>query len=58
MSLEKRIDELEQLTHLQEKLIENLNKRLQHQENLMKRTAIFLLVLFIALIVLLFRLYA
>ncbi len=57
MSLEKRLENLEQLTHVQEKILENLNKRLKHQENLMKRTAVFLLVLFVVVVVILYNLY-
>jgi len=57
MELEKRIEALEQLTHIQEKQIENLNKRLRRQEELMKRTAVFLLVLFIAVFILYYKLF-
>ena len=58
MKIEKRLEDLEQLTHIQGKMIENLNKRLKHQEGLMKKTAAFLLVLVIAVVVILYRLYA
>jgi len=57
MDTEKRLEALEQLTHIQEKQIENLNKRLQRQEELMKRTAVFMLVLFIAVFVLYYKLF-
>jgi uncharacterized coiled-coil protein SlyX len=57
MNTEKRLEELEQLAHVQGKMIENLNKRLKHQESLMKRAAVFLLVLFIAVVIVLYQLY-
>jgi len=57
MDTSDRIEALEQLTHIQEKQIENLNKRLRHQEELMKRTAVFLLVLFVAVFILYYKLF-
>jgi len=57
MDIQKRLEALEQLTHIQEKQIENLNKRLRRQEELMKRSAIFMLVLFIAVFVLYYKLF-
>ncbi|NPA42815.1 MAG: hypothetical protein GXO27_02145 [Chlorobi bacterium] len=57
MSDDKRLEALEQLTHIQEKQIDNLNKRLRRQEELMKRTAVFLLVLFVAVFVLYYKLF-
>ncbi len=57
MKTEKQIESLEQLTHIQEKQLQNLNARLKRQENLMRRTAVFMLVLFIAVFILYYKLF-
>ncbi len=43
--LRKRIEKLEQINELQSQHLEHLNKRLKHQEKLMRYAAIFMVLL-------------
>jgi formate dehydrogenase maturation protein FdhE len=55
MNNETKTEILEQLVHLLEKRMDSMNKRLLHQEKLMRIAAAFMMILFVALIILIFR---